>query len=459
MKKVFSLLPLCALPVAVMAAQTDAKPNVVVILTDDLGIGDVGCYGQKTLQTPNIDTLAARGVKFTQHYSGAPVSAPSRASLLTGKHTGNSAIRGNFVGKRVAGVTYDFPLPAQESTAAKIFQNVGYVTACIGKWGLGSIADEGSPFKHGFDYFYGYETQIDAHRAYPQHLWEDSTKIFLDGKVYADEIIVSKALDFIDGNAEKPFFLYLATTLPHADILAPPEEVAKFDDGRFNETPYSGGYATQPKPRATFAAMVSRIDRTVARVVEQLKKERVYENTIIIFTSDNGTHKEGGHDPAYFNSNGGFRGAKRDLYQGGIIAPMIVSWPAKMEAGGRVSDHVSAFWDFLPTVCDLLDVQEPLDTDGISYLPTITGKERQRKHDYLYWEFHEEGGKQAILRDGWKLVRLEIKSGEPRYELYNLAEDTTEKKNLINEQPKLATQLRKIMDKARTPNKTWHFQQ
>lgn len=457
MQKIFSFLPLGILSISTVAVAHE-RPNVVMILTDDLGIGDVGCYGQRLIPTPNIDSLSAHGIQFMQHYSGSTVSAPSRSCLMTGMHTGHTALRGNFIGERIGNTIYDRPLPDGEVTVGELFKQGGYSTGCVGKWGLGNLTGEGSPLTQGFDYFYGYETHIDAHRAYPLHLWENLKKVELGGTQYADELIVCKALNFIENNSERPFFLYLATTLPHADILVPEDEMQRFDDGRFPETPYTGGYAAQPKPRATFAAMITRIDNTVGRVVAQLKRLGIYENTIVIFTSDNGTHKEGGHDPYYFLSNSGYRGTKRDLYQGGIITPMIISWPDVVRAGS-VSYHRSAFWDFVPTVCDIMGVAKPDNIDGISYLPTLSGHGEQPLHEYLYWEFHEEGGKQALLKGEWKLIRLGIKSGKPRYELYNISNDPKELRNVAEQSNGKVSELEALMNHARTPSDIWYFQQ
>lgn len=446
---------------AATAATAQQKPiNVVYILADDLGMGDIAPYGQRAIKTPNLDSLAAHGMQFMQHYSGSTVSGPSRCVLMTGKHTGNSYIRGNYVDRDPnSGVTYDRTMAGSEVTVAEIFKQRGYATGICGKWGLGRIDDQGSAGAQGFDYFYGFETHIDAHRAYPQYLWENKTKIELGGKVYADELIVQKSLDFINRSADKPFFLYLATTLPHADILVPEDEMKPFDDGRFMEKPNKGGYYPQPKPRATFAAMVTRIDNTVGRVIALLKEKGIYENTLVIFSSDNGTHKEGGHDPYYFVSNGGFRGTKRDLYEGGIRTPFIASCPTMIRPGS-VSYHVSAFWDFLPTVCEMVDVPVPDGVNGVSMLPTLTGKGEQPRHEYLYWEFHEEGGKQAILMDNWKLIKLNVNKPEKtRYELYNLGSDPKELRNVAAEFGWKVEQLKAVMNGARSENEIWKFQQ
>lgn len=458
MKKIPALTLLATLALSAQAQQE--KPlNVIFILTDDLGMGDIGPYGQRMIKTPHLDSLANSGMQFMQHYSGSTVSGPSRCVLMTGKHTGHSYIRGNYVDPAPNGITYDRTMAGSEVTVAEVFKQRGYTTGICGKWGLGRIDDQGSANAQGFDYFFGFETHIDAHRAYPKSLWENQTKIELGGEVYADELVVSKSLDFITNNAEKPFFLYLATTLPHADIWVPDQEVAPFDDGRFVEKPYTrGGYYKQPKPRATFAAMVTRIDNTVGRVVKLLKEKGIYENTLIIFSSDNGTHKEGGHDPYYFSSNAGFRGTKRDLYEGGLRTPFIASCPKLIKAG-TVSYHVSAFWDFLPTVCEIVDVPLPDGVDGISYLPTLKGRGEQHKHDYLYWEFHEEGGKQSILKDNWKLICLNVGKPKQRYELFNISTDPKELRDVSAQYQWKVDELKSLMGSARTDNEIWHFQQ
>lgn len=459
MKSIVPFIPLTLLTAGVYAqnATEGSLPNVVLILTDDMGIGDVGCYGQRTIPTPNIDTLAKHGMQFMQHYSGSSVSAPSRCSLLTGMHVGHASIRGNYVDRREGtDIIYDYNLPKEDITIADVFKKAGYSTALTGKWGMGEINTEGCPLRHGFDYFFGYETQVDAHRAYPDHLWENGRRVELDKKTYADEMIVGKALNFIE-RTDGPFFLEIATTLPHAELLVPPEERARFE-GLFKETPFPGGwYAAQDMPRATFAAMITRIDNTVGRVVDALKKKGALDNTMIIFTSDNGTHLEGGHDPYYFNSNSLYRGTKRDLYQGGIITPLIVRWPGNI-AEGSVSYHVSAFWDFLPTFCDIAGVAKPEGLDGISMLPELTGKGEQQKHDHLYFEFHEEGGKQAVIKDGWKLIKLRAGSDRPVFELYNIQQDPKELRDVSSKFPWKIDELKVIMENSRTENPVWHFQ-
>ena len=434
----------------------ETLPNVIYIMADDLGIGDLGCYGQRFIETPGIDKLAANGMRFAQHYAGCTVSAPSRASLMTGMHTGRAYIRGNKGVVGADGKPYDYPLADEQVTVGEIMKKSDYATACIGKWGLGGPDSEGHPNRQGFDYFFGYLGQANAHRYYPEFLFENNTKINLNKEVYSHDLIMNKALEYIEKNAKKPFFLYLTPTIPHADLIVPENELGKYD-GMFDEKPYRGGYTAQDKPRATFAAMVSRLDRDVQRIMDLLEEKGIIENTIVIFTSDNGTHTEGGHDPFAFDSNSGFRGSKRDLYEGGIRTPFIVHWPAKIEPG-KVSYHVSAFWDFLPTMCELTNQELPTKVGGSSYLPTLTGQGEQVKHEYLYWEFHEQGGKQAVWKDNWKLIRFQVNNPEQtRYELYNLSFDPTEVLDVSKQYEDKVKELIAIMDEAHIPSPLFPF--
>lgn len=435
----------------------EKKTNIIYIMADDLGIGDLGCYGQQQIQTPGIDALAANGMRFLQHYSGSTVSAPSRCCLMTGKHTGHAAIRGNHGQKASDGLRYDSPLPATEVTVASIMKANDYKTACIGKWGMGAFDNEGAPQRHGFDYFFGHLGQGHAHFYYPDFLYENNEKVMLNKNTYAHDMIMARAHKFIEENADLPFFIYLTPTIPHAELAVPEGGLGAYENA-FEEKPYVGThYCSQPKPRATYAAMVSRLDADVQSLVSLLKKKGIYENTIIIFTSDNGVHKEGGHNPEFFNSNGRFRGVKRDLYEGGIRTPFIVQWPGHIKAGST-SEHISAFWDFLPTMCDLIGVDTPQQTDGISYLPSLLGKKKQRKHSHLYFEFHEEGGKQAVIKDGWKLIRFQVNKPEKTYyELYNLNVDDEEKNNLADTEKKRVEELMRVMDSSRTSNRLFKF--
>ncbi|MDR2954046.1 MAG: arylsulfatase [Prevotella sp.] len=462
MKNVYKIIPLGGLALFLTPERLEAQeslPNVIFIMADDLGIGDLGCYGQQKIKTPAIDKLAANGMRFTQHYTGSTVSAPSRCSLLTGKHTGNSYIRGNKDQKSANGETYDLSLPKEEVTVADIFKKKNYVTACIGKWGLGGPDTEGHPNRHGFDYFFGYLGQLNAHSYYPSFLWENDNRIMLNKEVYSHDLVMQKALDFVEKNSGSPFFIYLTPTIPHAELIVPEGELGNYED-QFCETPYIGNhYCSQPKPRATYAAMVSRLDKDIQRIMDLLEEKGIADNTIVIFTSDNGAHKEGGHDPAFFNSNGPFRGIKRDLYDGGIRTPFVVHWPAKI-GKEKVSYHVSAFWDFMPTVCEIVGERKPSGSDGISYLPALTGEGQQANHDYLYWEFHEEGGKRAILKDQWKLIELFVNNPEKRrYELYNLNSDPGEIADVTGQYPDKLEELKPILGNARSKNPNWNFKE
>lgn len=443
-------------------SRADNRPNIIFIMADDLGIGDLGCYGQRQIKTPGVDSLAAHGMKFMRHYAGSTVSAPSRCVLMTGKHTGHSCIRGNKGVPDATGTFYDYPLAADEITVAEILKQAGYATACVGKWGMGGPGSEGHPNRHGFDYFFGYLGQGLAHRYYPEFLWENERRVVFDGQVYSHDLIMEKAMAFIDRTAGEPFFLYLTPTIPHADLILPEGALGDYD-GRFKETPFINaskegkGYTSQPKPRATYAAMVSRLDCGVQRIMELLSGRGIAENTIVIFTSDNGVHAEGGHDPHYFDSNGIYRGIKRDLYDGGVHTPFIVHYPAVIRRA-CTTDHVSAFWDFLPTVCELTGQSVPEGLDGISYWPTLTGRGVQGVHDYLYFEFHERGGRRAVIRKGWKLVELNVnKPTQRRLELYNLEKDPSEQRNVIDGNRLLADSLLKLMNGARTENPNWNF--
>lgn len=460
MKPSFKLMTLAAVGCATSSlsfAQKSDLPNVIYIMADDLGIGDLGCYGQTVIKTPAIDQLAKNGMRFTQHYSGSTVSAPSRASLMTGLHTGNTFIRGNLSQKCSDGELYDLPLPKEAVTVADIFKQANYATACIGKWGMGGPDTEGLPSKHGFDYFYGYLGQLHAHKHYPDFLWENGEKIILNKKEYSHDLVMNKALNFIENNAESPFFIYLTPTIPHAELVVPDGEIGVYEN-QFCEVPYEGGhYMSQAKPLATYAAMVSRLDADVARIVSLLQDKGILDNTIIIFTSDNGVHAEGGHDSKFFHSSGPFRGIKRDLYDGGIRTPFVVQWPAKIKAGS-VNYHVSAFWDFLPTMSEIVGVKMATSTDGISYLPSLLGKGNQQKHDFLYWEFHEEGGKRAVLKDNWKLIQLNVNhQDKSSFELYNLSSDPAEIANVAEQFPNKVSELSTLLVNARTKNTHWNF--
>lgn len=447
---------------------SESPPNVIFILADDLGYGDLGFLGQQYIETPNIDRLAADGMFFTQHYAGAPVCAPSRSTLITGLHTGHTPVRGNFEVKPEG----QYPMPDTLMTLSKIFQEAGYATGAFGKWGLGFVGTSGDPSNQGFDQFYGYNCQRYAHRYYPAYLWENQTKVDLPGNdwtnkdTYAPDLIQEKTLEFIERNKQNPFFLFMPIVMPHAELAAPDDELfqkyrQKFGDEKPHQAPKGGdygpemlipGYQSAAYPRATFAAMVERIDRYVGEVVEKLEKLGLSENTLIIFTSDNGAHFEGGADYDFFDSNGPFRGLKRDLYEGGIHVPLVVKWPGKVAAGTQ-SDHVSAFWDWLPTLAELIGKEAPKQIDGISFLPSILGKGSQSKHSNLYWEFHELGGRQAVLSQNWKLVKYQVKDpGKTTVELFDLAADPGEEVNLASQFPEKVLELEQLIRQQHQPN-------
>ncbi|MFC1764282.1 sulfatase-like hydrolase/transferase [Planctomycetota bacterium] len=446
------------------------KPNIIYILADDLGYGDLSCYGQTKFETPNIDRLARAGIRFTDHYSGSTVCAPSRGSLMTGKHTGHAYSRGN---KGVPGKKGDFPLKASAVTVAEILKKAGYVTSMFGKWGLGYAGSEGAPNKQGFDEFYGYLHQGLAHHYYPYFLWHNREKIMLEGNAgkkqnqYAPELIHAKALEFLEDNKDGSFFMYYPSIIPHAELFAPQEYMEKYRGKLLPEKEYQGkddgeryrkgAYGSQTECHAAFAAMVNLLDDQVGDIIDKVTELGIAENTIIIFSSDNGPHAEGGADPDYFNSGGGLRGIKRDLYEGGVRVPMIVTWPGTI-AAGRETDHLSAFWDILPTLADLTNQDVPLGIDGISFLPELLGNQ-QKSHSHLYWEFYEQGGKQAVRKGNWKAVRLKLHndySAAP-LELYNLEQDIAETNNLADQYPEVAEQMLKLMKASHSPSEHFKF--
>ncbi len=429
------------------------KPNVVFLFADDLGYGDLGCYGQKEIKTPNLDRMAAEGMRFTQHYSGSTVCAPSRCVLMTGLHTGHCLIRGNAL----------VPLRPEDVTVAELLKGAGYATALCGKWGLGEEASTGIPNKQGFDYFFGYLSQVHAHNYYPEFLWQNEEKYKLRNIVnhpqrgnrkslggvstnkldYSHDLIAAEALKFIEKNKSNPFFLYLSMTIPHANNEAGSKGMEVPDHGIYKDKDW-------PEPQKGHAAMITRMDGDMGRVFALLKKLGIDDNTLVIFTSDNGPHREGGNKSDFNDSNGPLRGIKRDLYEGGIRVPTIARWPGKIKAGAE-TDHISAFWDFLPTACQVAGVKPPDNIDGISYLPELLGK-KQKKHEFLYWEFFERNTKQAVRMGKWKAIRA-VKTD--RIELYNLDEDLGETNDIAEKHPDVVAKIRDYLKTARTPNPHW----
>lgn len=451
------------------------SPNIIYILADDLGYGDLGRYGQTRIETPNLDKMAEEGMLFTQHYAGSTVCAPSRSVLLSGKHTGHTTIRGNK--------EYDpegqHPLDDETYTIAEMLKDAGYTTGAFGKWGLGFVGTEGDPNKQGFDKFFGYNCQRQAHRYYPEHLWHNNEKVILEGndfkntEEYAGHIIHEQALEFIESKKDQPFFLFYANVLPHAELIMPEGELMDKYRGQFDETGYVDErpgadygdepfevkyYTSQPEPRTTYAAMVSLLDKQVGEVISKLKELGLDENTIIIFSSDNGPHMEGGADPDFFKSNGELRGHKRDLYEGGIRVPMIVRWPGRIKADSK-TDHISAFWDIMPTLADVSKTQTPDNIDGISFFPELTGKE-QNEHKFLYWEFHEQGGKKAVRRGKWKAVKLNcFDKSKSTVELYDLSLDIGEQNNIASKHPEIVKELLEIMENEHIENSDFPFRE
>lgn len=469
------------------------SPNIIYILADDLGYGDLGAYGQQQIETPNIDALAAQGMTFTQHYAGAPVCAPSRCVLLTGKHTGNAYIRGNGEwGER--GEVWDFvamledstlegqrPLPAETPTLPKLLQSAGYATGMVGKWGLGAPHTESIPTTMGFDYFYGYNCQRQAHTFYPVHLYENEQRVYLQNDTvpprtrmpegadpydlanyadftltdYSPDLMFDKLTQFVSEHKDESFFMYWATPIPHMPLQAPQRWVDYYVEKFGDEEPYLSerSYFPHRYPHAAYAAMVSYLDEQVGQLVSQLKELGEYENTLIIFTSDNGPSFNGGTDSSWFDSGGPFSSekgrGKGSVYEGGIRVPMIASWPARIKAGST-TDHISAFYDVLPTLADVAGVDELPATDGISFLPTMLGQDDQPKHEFLYWEFPQYGGQVALRTDEWKFIQRELSGEEPTIELYNLSKDLSETTNVAAEHPNVVQRAQLIIDQEHT---------
>jgi arylsulfatase A-like enzyme len=477
------------------------KPNIILILADDLGYGDPGVYGQTKIETPNINNLAATGMLFTQHYCGSPVSAPSRCVLLTGMHTGHAQVRGNDEwGER--GDVWDYramiadstlegqrPLASGTVTLPRLLQKAGYKTGMIGKWGLGAPHTESIPTKMGFDYFFGINCQRMAHTYYPVFLYENEHRYYLDNdtvppgaklpkgadpldpsvyssftlKEYAPDVMFTKLSGFVNNNRHNRFFLYWANPIPHVALQAPQRwidyYVTKFGD----EEPYLGdkGYFPHRYPHAAYAAMISYFDEQVGKLVQQLKNLGLYKNTLIIFTSDNGPSFNGGTDSPWFDSGGPFRSeqgyAKGNVNEGGIRVPMIASWPGRIK-NGAVSDHISAFWDVTPTLCEIAGVKAPDDTDGISFLPELTGT-MQIEHEFLYWEFPESGGQQAVRIGDFKALRKDMHKGNEVFELYDLRNDPAETTNIADQHPEKIEKVKQIIkaEHRKSSNERWQL--
>ena len=465
------LLP-CLIAIAFLSLSTTSaqeKPNFIFILADDLGYGDLGCFGSEHIKTPHLDRMAAEGMKLTDFYSGATVCAPSRCVLMTGLHMGHCWVRGNANNQNKQ------TLQPGEITVPGELKKAGYATALFGKWGLGELDSVGHPMKHGFDDFYGYLNQRHAHNFYPEFIIDQYEKVMLRNKYapewikmrneqgkeddgagwateetkldYVPDLVMERTYKWLEEVRDQPFFLYLSINMPHANN----EATRGTGDGQ--EVPDYDIYADKDwsNPDKGQAAMITRMDGYVGKVIELLKDWGIADNTLIMFTSDNGPHYEGGHKPAFFDSNGPLCGHKRDLYEGGTRVPLIAQWPGKIKAGS-VSDHQCAHWDLMPTLCELAGIDTPKHTDGISYVPTLTGADKQRAHRYLYWEFHSYGNTQAIRMGDWKALRFKVRDNpDAPIVLYNLKKDIGETKNIADQHPDVVKRIAPLFREAHTP--------
>ncbi len=443
-----------------VAATVQAKPNVILIVADDLGYGDLGCYGQKKIRTPSLDRLASEGMRFTQFYAGSPVCAPSRCCLMTGKHGGHAYIRDN----KATPPEGQQPLAAGEAMLTELVKRQGYVTGAIGKWGLGMFGTEGDPLKRGIDFFFGYNCQAHAHNHYPRFLYRNDKRFDLEGndggrtgKQFSHDLFEKETLSFVRANRDKPFFLFLPYIIPHLALQAPDDALAEYK-GKWPETPYDGkkgGYQAHETPRAAYAAMITRMDRTVGRLLELLKELKLEENTIVLFSSDNGPATQGyaGTDTEFFRSAGALRGYKGEVYEGGMRVPLIVRWPGKIKAG-TVSDHIAYFPDLMPTLLECLGAADasPRGIDGLSFAPALLGRE-QKQHEFLYWEFPSYGHQQAVRLGDWKGLRRNLNKGQIKTELYNLKEDVGEKQDVAGKHPNIVKQIETILKAEHTPSK------
>lgn len=474
------------------AATTPARPNIVFILADDLGYGDIGAFGQKKIRTPHLDQLARDGMKLTQHYAGHNVCAPSRCVLMTGRHPGHAYIRDNRGGVGIGdggGGEGQEPVPPGELALPLTLKRLGYTNGGYGKWGLGFVESTGSPLKQGFDHFFGFNDQALAHNHYPAYLWDDARKFPLNnpafsahqklppgadpndprsyaqysGKDYAPDLIAARARDFVRENRHRPFFLYYPTTIPHLALQVPEDSLAEYA-GAFPDTPHNGEYLPHRTPRAAYAAMITRMDREIGRLLALLDELGLRENTLVVFTADNGPlwGRFGGTDSAFFASAGGLRGRKGGYYEAGIRVPCLVRWPGKIQPGST-SDRVTGFEDWLPTLLELIGAQDatPPRTDGTSFAPTLLGK-TQPERPFLYRESPGYGGQQCVRVGDWKAFRGNLnprgaaKSTPPgEIELYNLAKDPSESRDVAKEHPEIVARLAAILREQHVPTKLW----
>lgn len=457
------LATLLLLVPGVQAAPADGPPNIVFIMADDLGYGDLGCYESDKIHTPCLDRMAGEGMRFTQFYAGAPVCAPSRCVLLTGKHLGHAYIRDN----REVKPEGQEPIPDSERTLAEMLHAGGYATAAVGKWGLGPHGSSGDPNRQGFDLFFGYNCQRHAHNYYPTYLWRNAERITLEGndgtqvgKQYAHDLLTEEALQFVRDRRDRPFFLYLPYTIPHVALQVPDDSLAEYR-GIWPDPPYVGGkgYFPHPTPRAAYAAMITRMDRDIGRLLALLAELGLDERTIVFFTSDNGpTHGGvGGSDSEFFQSAGTLRGLKGTVFEGGIRVPLIARWPGRI-APGTVSDHVAAFYDVFPTLADLSGIEAPQGLDGLSFAPALLQKGNQPEHAFLLWEFHGYGGQQAVRMGNWKAIRQKLhKSASSPVELYDLASDPSEQHDVAGEHPEIVARAEEILRREHADSPLWQF--
>ncbi len=436
------------------------RPNIIFIMADDLGYAELGCYGQKKIETPHIDRLAAEGMRFTDYYSGSAVCAPARCTLMTGLHGGHAYVRNNSEVGTWDSFEGQLPLPAGTVTVATLLKRRGYVTGAFGKWGLGGVGSTGDPLNLGFDRFFGYNCQRHAHNLYPKYLIRDREQAPLEGNTrgltgphYAPQRIADELLAFIRQNKDRPFFAYYPTVIPHLALQVPERDLAQYK-GRWPETPYTGkSYLPHPTPRACYAAMISFLDRQVGRVMELLRQEGLDRNTVVFFTSDNGTTTAREQvDSGFFESVGPLRGLKGSLYEGGIRIPMIACWPGRIRPGS-VSDYPAAHYDMPATLAEVAGAESPSETDGVSLLPVLLSKpDEQKSREYLFWDFAGYGGQLAVRMGRWKGVKQGlVKNPEAPLELYDLETDISERRNVAAEQPEIAARIERIMIEARTP--------
>ena len=439
-----------------MAFAADNKPNVVLLVADDLGYGDLSCYGQKKLETPNIDRLAGEGMKFTDFYSGNTVCSPSRACLMTGQHPGRVHCRGNGDESVIAA------LDPSMTTLPRLFKNAGYATGAFGKWGLGVTTEHGrpNPLTHGFDHFSGWKSQRIAHTYYPTSIVRDGREQKLEPGTYVHDLIMADAFSFIrhEAKAGKPFFCYVPTAIPHAAMHAPKDlhekwrkKFPEFDDNVGKYTAGSDDLCPDVKnPIAGFAAMIEHLDDQVGELLEVLRRENIEDNTLVLFCSDNGAHREGGHSPEFWNSTGPLKGIKRDLYEGGIRSPLLARWVGTVAPGSQ-SNHISAFWDILPTMAELARQPSPSQSTGVSFLPTLVGRKNlQKEHEYLYWEHPQAVKRDQAIRVGrWKgVVRNWKKGSTGAFELYNLDDDLSEHHDVASQHPEIVQNMQRLMVEA-----------